>query len=623
MPLPTADRFRMLFSLLSAICFAFHVADARAQSQALTIDVPAITISGSITVDGSPPPVISEETGFIDMDGVSGPGSGFRPGRTADPSYGPTLVIPSTYRPIYSNIDGIGVTHPINPRVPIGPSIELTASGPFDIDVPTVVVFFDLTLDGGVFGTIFSDRAEFSLRHVETGDTFRVGSTDSLPFGARIVPGVYDLLYHYDTGAFFPKNSNAVIAASLDLSSPQTVTVDVASARHFPEVDLNGGAWPASLTAYGFLSLESLDGTDRVEFGTTTQDPLPGLYMIQGSYVLVYEWANGGIDVPLNTRAIVDDSVTVARTDPPNLVSVSYTNIEASVLSWDATIDGSPFPTAQTAFGQIVAVDADGHSTLLGPTISLPLAPALVEGTYDLYYQWQNGGVDVPRNTNARIDSGRVVSGPTSASVDVPLVVVEIDPRFDGATFSTSLTAYGSLELEGSDPGDRFPIGLTTQAPLTVSVIPGGYDVIYTAENGETLVPANRGARVAVDLPLTSNGTTLVDIETTAVTPDLTLDGQPFPTGTDDVAEIFLRSERLGEVRLIRSSWPFYPTWPIVNGVYEIEYKYLSGSQIPETASEVIGIAYLPEPGASIGLLAGLTLLTHLSRKRVGLGTRS
>jgi hypothetical protein len=593
---------------------------AGAQTQPLAIDVPAVQLSGDIRVDGNPPPVISEESGWIDIDGPTGPWSGFRAGRTVDGAYGPTWVIPTDYQAAYSNIDGIGVTHPINPRAPVGPVVEVGGAGSLDVDVPTVVVTFDLTLDGGTFGTIFSDRAEFSLRHVATGNVVQVGSTDDIPFGVRIVPGVYDLLYHYDTGAFFPKNPNAVIGEALDLSSSQTVSIDVTSARHFLFVDLNGGAWPGSLTAYGILALESADGTDRVEFGPTVQVPLPRIYMIEGSYVLVYEWANGGTDVPINTRAIVDDAVTVARLEPNSVSSESYSNVAMSPLTWDATLDGGPFPTSFTGYGEIFAVDADGNATSLGYTTDLPHTRTLIDGTYDVVYRWRNGGTWMPRNANARVDPGRVVAGPTSAVIDIPLVVAEIDPRHNGETFPASATAYASLELEGADPGDRFPIGPTTQAPLSVGLIPGDYDLIYTVENGANFVPANEGARVAVDLPLTIDGTTLVDITTTTVSPELTLNAQPFPTGSGESADLLLRSPTLGELLLRRTDWTSDPDWPVIDGAYHVEYEYRGGSQIPRNGRQRIGVASVPEPGSSVGLVTGLALLAMLGRGRRAAG---
>ena len=74
-------------------------------SGALDVDIPAVTISGKITINGQVP---MARTGQVLL-GNPALGDSLVVGRTADPSYTPKLVVPAPYNIIYN---WTGVTDP-------------------------------------------------------------------------------------------------------------------------------------------------------------------------------------------------------------------------------------------------------------------------------------------------------------------------------------------------------------------------------------------------------------------------------------------------------------------------------------------------------------------------------
>jgi hypothetical protein len=582
----------------------------------LPIDVPAVQIQGSYLVNGAPASSLTSESARLRLDGMLGLGSGFPLGRSYEQSYGPLWVIPTDYQAGYGFDSSLFGTLPINDSVPIGPFVYLDGSQAFDIDVPAVGITVDVTLNGSPFGVLFADDSELLLRHVATGDEFVLGSTLDQPLFAWVVPGTYDLVYRHISGRIHPANTHATIAAGLDLSTSQTVSFDLEAWTHQQVVRLNGVPFPASPTEYGHVALESPDGRDRVDLGPTL-DALPEVFVLAGTYWLAYEHMAGGTTVPVNHHAVVDPAVVVQEPAPGRFVSFDSTDVQTGLVSLEPTLDGAPFVVSATNWAEWAVVDADGDETPFGDTLSQPYLRSLVNGTYDVLYQWQNGYSIVPRNPNARVAAGLVVGGPTTFAFDVPMVALTLEPLLNGAPWLQSPTEYGDLYLQGSEPNDRFLFGATLDGPAIQGLaIAGTYDLIYDFRSGGTTVPINENEPVLGFH--TSDGPVIgIDVAATRIAPAVTLDGQPFPTGGGNQARIVLRSWAGGETPIGTTDQAPIPPRRVIDGVYRVDYEWLSGSGIPRNSREPVAYAYVPEPGSVPGLASGAALLAAIGRRRV------
>jgi len=421
-------------------------------------------------------------------------------------------------------------------------------------------------------------------------------------------------VYRYIAGRH-PVNSHATIAAGLDLSTPQSVSLDLEAYPHQQVVRLNGALFPASPTEYGTIALESPDGRDRVELGPTS-GPLSEVFVLAGTYVLAYEHVNGGAQAPVNTHAIVDPMVVVDEPAPGRDKSTGSTDVLAAVVSIDATLNGNPFVVSPTNWAAWTVVDAAGNETPFGSTLTQPFATNLVHGTYDVFYRWQIGATDVPGNTNARVATGLVVAGPTTFAFDVPMVALSFEPLLNGVAWPQSPTEFGDLDLQGSEPEDRFDLGSTYDGPtIQRLLIAGAYDLLYDHRNGATAVPLNQNEPIlSFD---TSDGPVIgVDVATTTIAPTVTLDGQAFPTSGNQ-ARIVLRSDAGGEVPFGTTDQSPIPPRRVIDGTYRIDYEWLSGADIPRNSREPVGVAYVPEPGFLLGLGAGIAFLAVIGRTRI------
>ncbi len=586
-------------------------------SDPLPIDVPAVQIQGDFLVNGALASPLTAESARLRLDGMLGLGAGFPIGRSYEQSYGPLWVIPTDYQAGYGFDSSLFGTLPRSSAasVPIGPFVYLDGSQPFDVDVPAVGITIDVTLNGSPFGDLFNDDSELLLRHVGTGNEFVIGSTLAQPLSVSVVPGSYDLVYRYITGRLHPVNTHATIAAGLDLSTSQTVSLDLEAYPHQQVVRLNGAFFPASPTEYGNIALESPDGRDRVDLGPTSGS-LSEVFVLAGSYVLAYEHVNGGAQVPVNTHAIVDPMVIVDEPAPGRNISTGSTDVQAAVVSIDATLNGDPFVVSPTNWAEWAVVDADGEETPFGSTLTQPFATTLVHGTYDVFYQWQLGATDVPGNTNARVATGLVVAGPTTFAFDVPMVARTFEPLLNGAPWPQSPTEFGDLDLQGSEPEDRFDLGSTYDGPtIQRLVIAGAYDLIYDHRNGATTVPVNESEPILSFH--TSEGPVIgVDVAATRIAPTVTLDGQVFPTGSGNQARIVLRSAAGGETPIGTTDQAPISPRRVIDGTYRIDYEWLSGDDIPRNSREPVGTAYVPEPGFLLGLGIGIAFLAATSRRR-------
>jgi hypothetical protein len=601
----------------AALAFVWPQLAIGQASDPLPIDVPAVQIEGDFLVNGGTPSPLTSESARLRLDGWLGLGSGFPIGHTYDQSYGPLWVVHTDYQAGYGFDSSLFGTLPQSSAssVPLGPFVPLDGTQPFDIDVPAVFVTIDVTLNGAPFPQRTGDDSELRLRHVDTGNEFAIGSTLTQPLSFWLLPGTYDLVYRYLSGRH-PANTHATIAAGLDLSTSQTVSIDLEAYPHQQVVRLNGASFPASPTEYGDVALESPDGRDRVELGGTLA-PLSQVFILAGTYVLTYEHRTGGTTVPVNAHAIVDSAVVVQEPAPGRTVSSDSTDVQTSLVSLAPTLNGAPFLVSATNWAQWVVVDAEGDETPFGSTLTQPYTRSLVEGTYDVLYQWQDGYSIVPGNPNARVATDLVVSGPTTLAFDVPMETITVQPLLDGAPWLQSPTEFGDLYLEGSEPGDRFLLGQTLDGPaIQRLVIAGAYDLIYDHRAGGTTVPVNH------DEPIfgfdTADGLVVdVDVLATRIAPTVALDGQAFPTGNGNQARIVLRSGSGGEATLGTTDQSPLSPRRVIDGAYRIDYEWLSGADIPRNSREPIGVAFVPEPGFLSELTWGIAFLAAAGRRRI------
>ena len=229
-----------------------------------------------------------------------------------------------------------------------------------------------------------------------------------------------------------------------------------------------------------------------------------------------------------------------------------------------------------------------------GPDTPLtPYSLQLIGGDYDIYYAVVDDGPDWPSNTNALLEGGYDLSVSGTYVIDVPVADVVLDVTLNGQQVTSANSGdldEGSLQLRevGTssvaydspgvwDDGPDLPL-----SPFNFQVVAGEYDVWYEVVDDGPNWPANISSQLASAMTFNS-GTTTVDVGSTDLTIDVTLNGAAVSaanSGDLDEGSIELRDPDTGAVVAdfpgVWDDGPDQPLTPftaqLLDGVYDVYY---------------------------------------------------
>jgi hypothetical protein len=585
--------------------------------QFLAVDVPAVTVEGGLLMNGAPIPPDASEVALFHLF-APGDDALITIGTNTAQVHGPRVVVSGDYTPVYEWLFSNGLI-PVHPAAALSPVLPLTTDTVVDIDVPAIDVTFDFTIDGAPPPADPGESGRIWLRDASSGVSFPVGFTDAGSATIRIIPGLYDVVYSHFAGTTLPQNQQAVLIAGLSLRAPQTVAVDIPTWVQTLTFTLNGAPMPISPLEQGEIFLRDLETGDFVSFGpssagSATRTVLPRTYAATWSVLL------SGVLAPANTNAVIAEGLLLGGVHGAIPTNATI-DVEAYTVSASPTLNGAPFPLSPLETGEIFLVGANGDSVSLGVTHQAPPSRVVIAGSYDVHYRRVLAGTVAPRNPDARVVEGVVVDADGPLPIDVP--VIEVTPAFtvDGAGFSPSPLETGDFTLVGEIPGDVISLGASHEAPPTVPIVAGSYDVVYDWQAGSVVVPRNQNYTVMQDVDLLSTQVLAVDLQTEVVAPTFTLNGAPFPldpmeSGTFALRSMSSGSAGQGEVDL----GPSYVASPdfvrVIEGSYRVEYTWQDGFSVPANEGRVVAITYVPEPGFVVGLAVGILALRGLGRLR-------
>ena len=180
------------------------------------IDVPMVTVSATVTVDGQIPPESAYDDGLLYLrDAQTGDSVLLGNTRLA------TLqrpVIPGTYD-LHYVVEAAGPTMPVNARsrldtVDVGPGTDI------DIDIPVVDLHGVITLDGAPPPMGNFDRAALLMHDVSTDDVIYLGAIDNGEVRQSLTAGTYVLAYQkLITNGVVPANQDSGLAC-IELTAP-------------------------------------------------------------------------------------------------------------------------------------------------------------------------------------------------------------------------------------------------------------------------------------------------------------------------------------------------------------------------------------------------------------------
>jgi hypothetical protein len=461
-------------------------------SGALNVDIPAVALSGTITMNGGPPPQEVYQNGYVYLrnrvtkDAV-------RLGETRDGSF-VVPVIPGDYEVFYVLKEG-GMQVPANANarleqaaIPNTPEAGAT----LDIDIPAVILRGDFTINGSTPPDSQYDTGAISLRN-ETGDEVLLGATREGNFRLAIVPGRYDVYYSVtQAGSTVPMNKEALMGT---VDVPPTFEVDVVRNVDVATVSVSGDFLvdnappPAATNDDGVVLLHDPTTGDEMVLGNTHDGSYERI-LVPGTYDIHYSQTTSSGGVPQNTNAKLG---TVDLVTP----TAQNVNIPTVQVTGTITVGGQPPPLTQYDDGRLYLRNAEtGDSVLLGNTHEGGFSALVIPGTYDVHYALETGGTDVPVNNDAYVQTVEVEAG-VPLQIDIDVIDLVGNFLVGGIPAPPTITDFGRVYLEHTATRDAVYLGSTNDGSYGQRLVTGRYLLYYRQQNANGQVPTNTNAGLA------------------------------------------------------------------------------------------------------------------------------
>lgn len=175
----------------------------------LDVDVPVVTVSASVTVDGAPPPASVYDDGVLYLLNLE-TGDSVLLGNTRLAAL-ERPVVPGTYE-LHYVVEAAGPTMPINAQSRLD-TIEVGPSTALAVDIPVAVLQGATTLDTQPPPQSIYNRAALLLHDVGTEDVVYLGQFEAGSFARTLTAGTYVVVYQaLATTGLLPANTNAGVA---------------------------------------------------------------------------------------------------------------------------------------------------------------------------------------------------------------------------------------------------------------------------------------------------------------------------------------------------------------------------------------------------------------------------
>ncbi len=291
----------LVFALLTSFCFII----SPNEEVELPIDVPAVTLTSSYTINGDP---FSESQYTRAFFSLRNPDSGdtVELGYSND-QYHSTLIIPGVYDVNYAHT--IGSEIPQNKDAVVRSAVSIQTDQDLDINVSSVVIRPHFTLNGKPFSTSAYNSAEFHLQHISGGERIPLGKSYQASDPIHILPGIYNVIYSHQNGSGVPQNQDAIVKAAVTIDADQVLGVNVPAVTLTSSYTMNGDPFPESQYVRAFFSLRNPDSGDTVALGYSN-DQYHNTLIIPGVYDVIYAHTQGS-EIPQNKDVIVVSDVSI------------------------------------------------------------------------------------------------------------------------------------------------------------------------------------------------------------------------------------------------------------------------------------------------------------------------
>ncbi len=537
------------------------------------VDIPLVGVSGTFLLDGQPFPQSAYERGNILLrDPVSG--DEVRLGNTSQGGTdGEVAVLPGSYEVYYAWEIG-GQKVPTNRGARIATvSIPHTDSYDLIVDVPVTEISGNFTMGGGQVPGSQYENGAVVLVETSTGDEIPLGDTRDGDYRTMAVPGTYAIHYRRKQAKdLAPINANARIGELVVEEGVDgiDIDIDVPVTTLSGSFTLDGAQPPQSIYENARIVLRDRSTGDKLVLGQTREGSY-SVPVVPGSYQVIYQRVQGGLEVPVNQSAVLDE----LQIEPG--AQTLDVEIATAVVTGSISVGGAPPPSDPGNDGLLLLRNpSTGDEARLGNTALGSYSRRVIQGSYDVYYRQETSGGGVPVNTNARLQAVDIQGG-ASFDIDVPMVTVSALVTVGGQEPPSSVYDDGVLYLRDQATGDSVLLGNTRLAQLERPVVPGTYDLLYVVEAAGPTMPINSHSQL--DTIVVGPATQIdVDIPVSVLQGAVTVDDGAPPQSVYNRAVLLLHDIATHDVLYLGTSEAGAFARTITAGTYVLVYQALSST---------------------------------------------
>jgi hypothetical protein len=369
----------------------------------LDVDVPAVKVTGAVTLAGAAMPTEMSNRGALTFAAAAGAAVSTRAfGTTGAASYALTLL-PGRYAiSLAANAALCGPN--LMPQMPclggtLMPSTMLTTDGVLDVDIRAVTATGTVTVKGQPLPDMTTDRGSLRFTRAAGGGgvTAGFGTTGAATYAMRLLAGTYDVDYVANaapcaaTGKNMPPQlpcTGGSVARGVSLTTSGVLDADLKCVQVNGAVTLKGAVMPDASAGRGALSFSLAGGSTAATAAFASTGAVtyalslwPGTYDVQlGANMGLCAAGSPAPAVP----CIGGTARTGVRLDADGVLDV---DIKAVRVSGNVTLNGAALPTATANRGSIelsrgAAQGGAGLSFALGTDSAPSYAATVMAGKY-------------------------------------------------------------------------------------------------------------------------------------------------------------------------------------------------------------------------------------------------
>lgn len=461
-------------------------------TQNFNVDIPVVTQEIVVTINGDPPPASELENGEIRLRNLDTGDSVFVGTSGENQGEYSIRVIAGEYEAFWEFLNG-GSVVPVNRSGRIG-GVVVDGSAPLHLDMTRVQIEGAFTLDGAPPPVSALESADISLHNQRTGDLVPLGKSSDGAYTRLVLPGEYEVIYELSQGGLVvPRNARAVVGnASIPATTKIIVPIDVdlESGQVFGDIRINGELPPSSTDDYGrIFFVDTLTG-EATSLGNTLSGSYGGR-LLAGTYDVYYRAVTPGEVSPVNSNARLIAGYELLPGNHTLDLDIPAVDVDAVV-----TINGAAPPATVFEDGWIMLRnEGSGDEAPLGRSSENGgvLSARVIPGDYEVFWDLESGGAQVPANLRARLESVQVPAD-VPLAIDVAMVQSTGDFLLDGVSPPATNFENAAIRLVVPETGDTVFIGETAAGDFQRKLVAGAYAIDYRLEAGGAQVPRNTHA---------------------------------------------------------------------------------------------------------------------------------